>query len=375
MSKFEVPVVRIRTIEPIAEADSIELAVVGDYRSVVGKGQYKPDQPVVYIPEGSVLPSWLISKLGLEGRLAGSDKNRVKAIKLRGCLSQGLVYPLTYMGDNIYLNVDLAEGVVRDVNIGDDVADLLEITKWDPPVPAYMAGEVCNIRGKTISYDIENIKKYPDIIVDGELVTITEKIHGTNGQLGWIPALEHPDLIRGSGYVASKGLGSQGLVFKNNECNQGNVYVRAANKLTVDGVDIWRRMEILFPDRPVYLIGEVFGRGVQDLTYGQNDIDFRVFDIFVGYPQDGRYLNVDEKISACKKLGVAMVPILYRGPYSRNIADQFRDGKTVIGGTNIREGIVITPNIERVDNTIGRVILKDVSADYLLRKGNVTEFN
>ena len=56
MSTFTVPVVRISAIEPIVDADAIELAVIGDYRSVIRKGQYQRDDLVAYIPEQAILP-------------------------------------------------------------------------------------------------------------------------------------------------------------------------------------------------------------------------------------------------------------------------------------------------------------------------------
>lgn len=379
MSKFEVPVVKIREIEEIQGADAIELAVVGEYRSVVRKGQFKSGDLVVYIPEASVLPVWLIKQMGLEGRLAGSDSNRVKAVRLRGCLSQGLVYPLNQVNDSsaVLLVGDGIRGAGWDVVLGENVADYLEITKWEPPIPAHMSGEVCNINGKTVGYDFENVKKYPDIFRDGELVTMTEKLHGTYCQIGVVHGLDHDELYKGVGYVASKGLGAQGLVFKFNEVNRNNVYFRGANSLENEHGTIWDRLIKLFPGQNVYLMGEVYGFGIQDLTYGLKDVSFRAFDIYVGHPHGGRYLNVDEKIEVFELLGVKMVPILYRGPYSRDIAIEHREGATVEGkGSNIREGIVITPDVERRDENLGRVIFKDISPAYLLRKDkNATEYN
>jgi len=93
MATFEVKVYKLK-IEEHPDADSLELAVVGDYRSIVRKGSFKTGDLGIYIPEGAVLPDWLIEKMGLTGMLAGKDKNRVKAIKLRGVLSQGLVLAL-----------------------------------------------------------------------------------------------------------------------------------------------------------------------------------------------------------------------------------------------------------------------------------------
>ena len=89
MSTFAVKVVPI-TIEPHPNADALELARVGDYRAVVKKGEFHSGDLVAYIPEGAVLPPELIEHMGLTGRLAGKDANRVKAVRLRGALSQGL---------------------------------------------------------------------------------------------------------------------------------------------------------------------------------------------------------------------------------------------------------------------------------------------
>src|SRR5574343_263710 len=94
MSKFEVKVIKIDAIEAIPEADAIELVRVNDYRSVVRKGQFKVGDIAVYIPEGAILPQWLLEHMNLVGKLAGSGKNRVKAIKLRSTLSQGILVKL-----------------------------------------------------------------------------------------------------------------------------------------------------------------------------------------------------------------------------------------------------------------------------------------
>src|SRR5271156_5459950 len=101
MATFEVKVYKLK-IEVHPNADALELAVVGDYRSCVRKGDFKTGDLGVYIPEGSIVPKWIVASLGLTGKLAGPDDNRVKAIKLRGILSQGLILPVKQItpGDN-----------------------------------------------------------------------------------------------------------------------------------------------------------------------------------------------------------------------------------------------------------------------------------
>jgi len=80
MSTFSVPVTKITNIIPIEGADSIELAQVFGYQSVVGKGQYSVGDIVVYIPEAAIVPDWILHEMNLVGKLAGKEKNRVKAI-------------------------------------------------------------------------------------------------------------------------------------------------------------------------------------------------------------------------------------------------------------------------------------------------------
>lgn len=65
-----------------------------------------------------------------------------------------------------------------DVVVGMDVSSFLSITKYEPPVPIGMAGEVCAIFGKTANYDFESIQTVPDLFEDGEEVVATEKLHG-----------------------------------------------------------------------------------------------------------------------------------------------------------------------------------------------------
>ncbi|MCY3986242.1 MAG: RNA ligase (ATP), partial [Candidatus Dadabacteria bacterium] len=192
MSTFDVRIHRI-TIEPHPNADRLELAVIGGYRCIIGKDQYRTGMLAAYIPEAAICPEDIIAELGLEGRLSGKQKNRVKAVRLRGILSQGLVYPLT--GKKLK-KISVSEG--------DDVMGLLGITKYEPPIPINLAGEAWGAYGATLKYDIENLKRYPDAFLNGEQVVVTEKLHGTWCCLGLHPDHETP-------IVTSKGLSAQGL--------------------------------------------------------------------------------------------------------------------------------------------------------------------
>ena len=366
MATFECKVYKL-TIEPHNNADALELAVVGDYRSIVRKGAFKTGDLGVYIPESAVLPEWLIVELGLEGRLAGKAKNRVKAVKLRGVLSQGLIYPVEL---GMIKAVDLTGMNYFNVQEGMDVTSILEVIKYEPVIPSCMDGEVVSAFGFTLKYDIENIKRFPNAIPEGTLVSITEKIHGTWVCFGWHPEV---GLI-----VTSKGLSDKGLVFKQNEANDANLYIRALKELEFeDGSTIVdRAISFFHEDKPVYLLGEIFGRGVQDLHYGNLKPVFRLFDIYVGTPGEGYYVDAGKVTEYAEYMEIDVVPTLYTGPFSKEIVDNYTDGKETVSGneSNMREGIVIRPLKEFRDPELGRVFLKSVSEKYLLRN-NGTEFN
>ena len=383
MSTFVVPIKRIRAIEPHANADSIEFAVIDGYRSIVKKGEFEVDALIAYIPEASLLPEWLLKRMGFWdetkrcGKLNGSAGNRVKAVKLRGELSQGVCLPIQKIelsGETRWLLECERDGIIVRTPVAEDydVTELLGITKYEPPVPVALDGEVFNAgQHLTIDFDVENWKSYPDILQNDEEVVFTEKLHGTFTGVAVLPIKDaHPEAfgIDKNILIFSKGLGAKGLVFKNNKRNSNNVYVRATSSM-IEAITAkaWQN------DEPIILMGETFGPGVQDLAYGK-DIGFRLFAAAVGYRGSQRYKAFDWLVITSTELGVGIVPVLYRGPFSEAAMREHTDGATTMDAKNIREGIVMVPAKERVNPRIGRVCLKSVSADYLTRKGG-TEYN
>jgi len=333
--------VRRVIVSPHPNADLLELGQVDDYRVVIGKGSFKTGDLAVYIPEQSIVTPMLIAALGLEGKLAGAEKNRVKPLKLRGELSQGLLYRPDPWPEA------WTEGV--------DVAEALSITKWEPPISVEMAGDVERASSdffRTYT-DIENIKGFPDVLADGELVSFTEKLHGTCLVCG---------IIDGQRVVSSKGISGKGLVLRESATN---VYWRAATN-----EDLFTKLATFLHDTQqtkVLLFGEIIG--VQDLKYGFTfgTIGFRAFDLYTS----AGFMDVDDFAAFCTTYGVPRVPELFRGPFSKEVMLAHTAGTSTIA-THLREGIVIRPLHERDAPDVGRVILKSVSADYLTRK-NGTE--
>ena len=360
MAAFNATVYQI-TVEPHPNADAIELARVGDYYSIIKKDYLKTGDLAVYIPEGAIVPEYIQEDVGCLGKLAGGNKDRVKAATLRGVLSQGLCYKAPVGSE-----------------IGQDLAESLGITKYEPIIPAKFAGEIANIgQENTFNFDIENIKKHPDILEENELVSYTEKLHGTFTIVGSLFNNDIDSLYQSRSFVSSKGYFAKGLVIKDNEVNVNNTYIRVARKF-----DLYAITQTLADryESNVYIAGETFG-DIQDLQYGlkQGEMDFRVFSVFVGkrsHRQSIRALNDDELEAVLSEFNLKRVPVLYKGPHSKEIMLQYTDGKETYSGleTHMREGIIVTPLTERMAPHFGRVVVKSISKDYLLRKGG-TEFN
>lgn len=206
---------------------------------------------------------------------------------------------------------------------GDDAAEFLGVVKYEPALPSHMRGRIVGVDfDATAKYDFDNLKKTPTMFDDGEEVVITEKVHGTLIQIGVVPTKSANEKYFGHRVViSSKGMGAKGFVLDHND--ETNLYAQAAKKhglleamLEVFGEAADRQ------GMPIFIFGEVFGKtlggaGVQDLTYTDEVLDFRAFDICLGNRGQERYFTWDHFELACHKLNVKPVPMLYRGPYSK----------------------------------------------------------
>lgn len=345
----------VLTVHEHPNADALELAQVGLYRAVVAKGVYRTGDVAVYIPEQSVLPAGLIEELGLTGRLAGSNADRVKAVRLRGELSQGIVCRPGVLAD-----FDLARAAADGV----DFAERLGITKWVPPVPTSMSGDVEAAPELLPWVDIENIQRYPDVFAEGEAVVLTEKLHGSACLVTYVAD-------EGRVHVSSKGFGAKSLALKE---DPRNLYWRAVRGHGV--AEVAARVAERLGARRVGVFGEVYGAGVQDLTYGadgrRDTLGFAVFDVAAEIDGSVRWLDAAEVLGG----ELPLVPRLYEGPYDIERVLEVATGRETVSGKglHLREGVVIRSAVERYSPvTGGRAIAKAVSPAYLTRKGG-TEF-
>lgn len=322
MSQFKVEVVTVE-VGTHPNADKLDLVKVKGWQCVAQKGQYKTGDLALYIPIDSQLPPELVTKLGIEKMY----HKRIKTIKLRGYISQGMVAPLSI------LTCEAVEG--------NDYAVHLGITKYEEPIPVSMSGIQAPKEPNFFTYtDIENIKNFPTALKKGEMVVVTEKIHGTNFRAAKIDG----KLFAGSHNT-------------NLVRNSDNLYWRAAILLDLENK--------LAEGEQVF--GEVYGAGVQDLTYGKKpgEIGVRIFDVV----KDKVYLDYTDYLQYVLNRGLETAPTLITGEWGSFDHLVLASGKSTIQPDQIKEGVVIRPFKERFSEELqGRCIVKVISDEYLLRK-------
>jgi RNA ligase (TIGR02306 family) len=381
MSSLIVQVCNVDAVDMHPNADKMEIATVKGWKTCIGKGQFKAGDKCVYIPPDSVLPAELSDRLGVTKYLQPLAKDvngnrpaggRIRVARLRGERSYGLLIGCT---DPHW-------------PVGQDVAALLGIRKWEPPQPC-TDGAADRPHPAFFRYtDIENFRNFPDVFHAGEEVIFTEKLHGKNTRLGCIRCADADgrdsfQFMAGSHDVRRKEFVTFVKTIRNPITNEPELDDDGEEKTTT----VTRRSQfwdcLTEPVRAllqgvsqerhnVILFGEMYGRGQQDMWYGA-ELGFRAFDLMV----DGSYLDFDDKQALFKQYGVEAVPVLYRGPFSKARVEEYVEGPTTMcpadqaGAFKGREGIVITPVKERYDEVLGgagRVILKAISFAYLERR-------
>ena len=328
MSTHEVRVVRIGELRPHQNADRLQLVDIGGYTCVVQKDAWKPGDLAAFIEPDYVVPE--TPQFAFLG-----NHRRIGAKKLRGVWSEGLL-------------TTPPAGAIE----GDNVMEAMGIERFVPRIKSFrpgvlhgipigLADDVPPLLKGLHKYDIENLKKFTDVFHPGELVYVTEKLHGSNAR----------------------------YVFKNGRmwCG-GRTQWRAQTPKTVywealaqnPWIEEWCRQ---FPGTVLY--GEAFGQ-VSDLTYGakQGQIFFRAFDVMEPFPLPGEYLN---PMTFCAVFDEEhRVPCIGFMEFDFAKLLELAEEPSSLGG-GVREGLVIKPIAEREHHEIGRVFLKLISRGYLSR--------
>jgi RNA ligase (TIGR02306 family) len=338
MSDHSCLVVKVK-LEKHPNADNLSLVQIGGYQCVVRTDEWQDEQLAVYIPPDSIVP------FKEPFKFLGENRLRIRARKFRGEYSYGLLIPAP-------------DGAQE----GDDYASHFGVEHYEPPIPMPTGGENVHAPpGIYVKYDVENYKspKYNHIIQEGEPVVITEKIHGANARFVFTDNQMWAGSRKNWKKYDSKNLWWMAL---------------AQNPW----IEEWCRAH---PDHTLY--GEVFGQ-VQNLKYGtkNGEVRFCVFDIL----KDGKWLpysaTIDLKIDGSfaffdknhlkpiypSPLFLGWVPILYVGPFKKELALKLAEEDSDIEGANhYREGVVIRPVEDKWDNKLGRVQLKIVGGKYLCK--------
>lgn len=351
---------RVTKIDPIEGANAIELAHIDGWQCVVKKGDFKDGDLGVYFEIDSLLPC-IEPFLFLESRGRkkiddGSEGYRLRTIKLRGVLSQGLLMPI-HLFENILPELDIQ--TIRgneDFFVNTDLTDSLGIKKYEPPVPAQLVGQVKGtfpsfIR-RTDQERIQNLPEYFKRFADMKF-EISEKIDGTSATY----------YINNGVY----GICSRNMEMKVNEENESNLYVKIGKILEFDKVlpTIGRNLAIQ---------GEIAGPGIQKNKLQLKEVKLFVFDIYDIDEQ--KYLTPDERYMTFLSLQNLLsqngifnhVPILpsimaLKEFNGMDAILAFASGKSSENPNCEREGIVF----KSCDYHYGQIIsFKAISNTYLL---------
>ena len=358
-SEFAVKVVRIDYLHEHTNADSLSIVHVwGGYPVVVRTEDWAVGDLAVYVPVDALVPVDQPEFAFLK-KDATKPYHRVKAARLRGIFSQGLLVPARPgMKEN------------------QDVAELLGIKKWVHPRELALEARQfrqSKARRKAIewpTYGLDAFRKYSYILLPDQEVVITEKIHGCNARFcyknGRLYVGSHRSFRGCTRHRLMEWLNRQRLKLKRLLGKPGRTSILEEHgDVWWDIAEKYGLKEKLAAHPNLVFYGEIYGPGIQDLTYGVTEPTIRFFDVYDLNAK--KYLEYDEARNLVGSLELVSVPELYRGPWSL-AGPWLVDGTSQLTTAQIREGVVIKAIPETYDARVGRVALKFVSEAYLLRK-------
>jgi RNA ligase (TIGR02306 family) len=328
MERKLVSIQEVGAVEPIVGADNIMQARVMGWTVVIKKGELSPGDRCVFFEIDSVLPegpAW--------SEFMRSHKFRVRTLKLRGVLSQGLALP-----------VSILEGDVPELGV--DIRDRLGVTKFEPVLPdtREMAGSFPS-----------DVPKTDEIRLQSAL-GVLEEIAGRDF------------------YVATKLDGSSATYYRG-----GDGFVACSRNwaLKPGGNSVWRAAERykLAEVLPEHLAvqGELCGPGIQRNRLGLSELDLFIFSAYDA--RRGAFLGYHELVETCRRLGLKMVPVekVVAGAEARAYAHSLDGWLAAAAGLypgtkNRKEGIVVRPLEEARSEVLGgRMSFKVINNDFLLK--------
>lgn len=339
----------IDNIEPITGADSIEVATVGGWKVVVKKGEFKTNDLVVYLEIDSWVPTSLAPFLskGKEPKVFnGVEGERLRTVKLRGQISQGLLLPIdcTTISDG--------EGNVISVSEGDDVTEFLGIQKWERPLPTQLQGQAKGnfpsfIR-KTDQERCQNLQK--NIFVDWKDLEweISLKLDGSS--------------LTGYYNNGETGICSRNLELMDNDENSGNSFIQTFNSSGLKDA-------IKSIGRNVAVQGEMMGEKIQGNRENLTGTILFIFDVF----------DIDNQQYMTPQDRLEFINLLFKNGYTGDIAPILNSKTTLhnIGISNITDLLSFADG-ESINNPVregvvfkcvtnGDISFKAISNKFLLK--------
>jgi RNA ligase (TIGR02306 family) len=351
---------RIIEIRPIEGADAIEVARVNNWDVVVKKGEYNLGDLCVYCEIDSFLPvreEFEFLRKSSFKRMGDQEGFRLKTIRLRGQLSQGLLLPLEVLNGEEEMVIGTMEhpwgpqlqlGPYDDAIVieeGADVTEVLGIVKYEPPIPAELSGK---IRGnfpsflrKTDEERVQNLTKYYNEWVAQDLdFYVTEKLDGSSATFY---------LNEGQFGVCSRNLD----LLETEE----NTFWKVARELQIEE-------KLRATGKNMAIQGELIGEGIQGNPYkikGQTVRFFNAFDI-----DSQTYYGLPMFLATMQhQLELETVPFVtnltMKLPKTIDEALTFAEAKSVLNPDFDREGVVF--------RTMDRIIsFKAISNKFLLNE-------
>jgi RNA ligase (TIGR02306 family) len=323
---------RILDVQPVENADALDKVKVLGWQVVAKRGEFKVGDLCVYIQIDTIVPD------KPEFAFLAGNKFRVRTIKLRGCLSQGIVFPLSILPNPT--PISWVEG--------EDVSETLGVTHYEKPVSAQLGGEnKGNFPPFIPKTDEERIQNIPAVLDElrGKQYIITTKCDGTSCTIFFKD-------------------GEFGVCSRNNmkKESDNSVYWRVAKKYDLEA-------KLRKFNRNFAIQGEICGPGIQKNKLGLTEIDFFVFDVFD--IDEGKYLPAYQMLSITQVMELKKVPIDEMGqgfPYSLEQLLEKAKGK-YHDTQNDREGIVIRSITGDFSERLrDRISFKVLNNDFLLKE-------
>lgn len=320
--------VEITEKEPIEGADLVELIKVRGWQVVAQKGLHEVGNLVVYFSIDALLPEipefeWLRERCYVTEKSSQEGAGfRIKTIKLRGQVSQGVIIPFAELKH-------LIPDDFEDLFPGVDLTEALNVKKYEKPLPAHLRGRAKgnfpSFVPKTDEERIQNFySRFAHKYIDDEWEA-TLKLDGSS-MTNYIHPLDN-----------SFGVCSRNIDLTETE---DNAFWQVSRKLDIESkLRDWMDLN----GGPVALQGELMGPGVQGNRENFKELDFYIFNIFDITTQ--KYFNAYERQAFCAAYGLKMVPFYGVFKFDDIGVDGFLDlADTGYGGKSInhqiREGIV-----------------------------------